>query len=139
MILAFLKSDGICLSCQILHMSSINLLARFSPPNLKILAGMPVLWFFISSDGFSRCCEMDTMASSVMNSFSVVSRFRSSSKCSLHRCCMAVSSFSSVLSMPNEGVSLATKEVLNLHIVLIKPVLVLTFDVVDCLVSYSFC
>ena len=48
MILAFCKSEGISLSCQILHMSSFSLLARL---NLKISAGVPsgpqVLWFFI--------------------------------------------------------------------------------------------
>ena len=48
MMLAFRKSDGISLSCQILHMSSFSLLARL---NLKISAGVPsgphILWFFI--------------------------------------------------------------------------------------------
>jgi len=76
-------------------MSSYSLLARLSTANLKISAGMPPgpkLYGFcicivarwtssgvgrISSNGFSECCGMDRMVSSVTTD----SRLKSSSKC----------------------------------------------------------
>ena len=74
---------GICLACQILHMRSYSLFAKFSTPNLKISAGMPSgppdLWFFICTldltrcwHGVSGCCGMDRKVSSV----TTVVRFR---------------------------------------------------------------